>query len=434
MRHLEHVRAIAFEYDQRLGGSVRQFVDEITRRRAEPDEMEPSLADESQNAVRILSVHAAKGLEFDTVILPDLSFPTTAARPRSSSRWKSRAAWCSPGAPNRSPRNFRFAGDEKLKKVSLAARGGGDAAPVLRRRHAREDRRRLRLQPPRRDEERRLPQVPHRRARHGQGDARGDVARGGPRGARDRRRAGGIREDVDVQAAAARTRHAALRRRHWKRSWLRRQVVSLTDLLARRDGDPRPSPRWRRGAPDRAIVPPASCCIACSNCGTARSDHEPLLRQLAVEAAADADAVTRVRKRLATIARSPMLQRIARAETIGREVAVHFVEDGIPVERRIDRILREQMDGAPHDLVIDYKSGTADPQRVNRDREQVERYCRAVAAITGDACAGALWYIDLESDEVVEVDFAAGTTSKASPQRHSAAEPQPKPPLGGGSE
>ena len=76
LRHLEHVRAIAFEYDQKVGGSVRQFVDEIERRRGEPDEMEPSLADESKNAVRILSVHAAKGLEFDTVILPDLAFTT----------------------------------------------------------------------------------------------------------------------------------------------------------------------------------------------------------------------------------------------------------------------------------------------------------------------------------------------------------------------
>src|SRR5258706_4294815 len=37
--------------------------------------MEPSLIDEAQNAMRILTVHAAKGLEFETVILPDLDFP-----------------------------------------------------------------------------------------------------------------------------------------------------------------------------------------------------------------------------------------------------------------------------------------------------------------------------------------------------------------------
>ncbi|HEY8713044.1 MAG TPA: UvrD-helicase domain-containing protein, partial [Thermoanaerobaculia bacterium] len=76
LRHLEHLRAIAFTYDQTSAGSLRQFVAEIDRRRNEPDEMEPSLADDDSKAVRILSVHAAKGLEFDTVILPDLSFPS----------------------------------------------------------------------------------------------------------------------------------------------------------------------------------------------------------------------------------------------------------------------------------------------------------------------------------------------------------------------
>jgi ATP-dependent exoDNAse (exonuclease V) beta subunit len=74
LRHLEHLRSIAFDFDLRSGGSVRQFVDEIQNRRREPEEMEPVLADETQNAVRILSVHAAKGLEFETVILPDLAF------------------------------------------------------------------------------------------------------------------------------------------------------------------------------------------------------------------------------------------------------------------------------------------------------------------------------------------------------------------------
>ena len=74
LRHVEHVRAIAFTYDQKVGGSVRQFVDEIARRRDIPDEIEPSLLDETSDAVRILTIHAAKGLEFETVIVPDLEF------------------------------------------------------------------------------------------------------------------------------------------------------------------------------------------------------------------------------------------------------------------------------------------------------------------------------------------------------------------------
>src|SRR5213078_1562862 len=73
-RHLDHVRAIAFDYQQNIGGSLRQFVDEIARRRDEPEESEPLLIDDDENAVRILTVHTAKGLEFDTVIIPDMTF------------------------------------------------------------------------------------------------------------------------------------------------------------------------------------------------------------------------------------------------------------------------------------------------------------------------------------------------------------------------
>ena len=124
-------------------------------------------------------------------------------------------------------------------------------------------------------------------------------------------------------------------------------------------------------------------------------------RRLAVEAMAIAAAMIaapcfRARNAYA-------IQRIARAETIGREFSVHFVENGTLVERRIDRLLREPIDGAKRNLVIDYKSGTADPERVARDREQVERYCRAITAITGNPCAGALWYIALESDSVIDL-------------------------------
>src|SRR6185436_12826468 len=123
-----------------------------------------------------------------------------------------------------------------------------------------------------------------------------------------------------------------------------------------------------------------------------RADVEPLLRQLAIEAGVENDAVARVRQRLATIARSPMLQRIAAAETLGREFPVRFTEDGTIVERRIDRLLRER----EQDLVIDYKSGQPEPARVTKDRAQVEKYCAAVTAITGRPCAGVLWYIDLD--------------------------------------
>ena len=94
-----------------------------------------------------------------------------------------------------------------------------------------------------------------------------------------------------------------------------------------------------------------------------------------------------------------MFLRIANAETVGREVPIRFVANGVAQERRIDRLLRE----SERELVVDYKSGVPDPNRVAKDRDQVARYCTAVAAITGRECAGAIWYVDLERDEVVEV-------------------------------
>src|SRR5581483_7523263 len=70
LRALEQLRAAAFAYDQNAGGSARQFVAEVARRRELPPETEPSLLDEATNAVRVLTIHGAKGLEFDTVIVP----------------------------------------------------------------------------------------------------------------------------------------------------------------------------------------------------------------------------------------------------------------------------------------------------------------------------------------------------------------------------
>jgi len=130
-----------------------------------------------------------------------------------------------------------------------------------------------------------------------------------------------------------------------------------------------------------------------------RTDVEPLLQQLASESAANADAVLRVRKRLSTIARSSTLQRIANAETIGGEVPVRFIEEETLVERRIDRLIREN----GSEVVIDYKSGRAEPERVEKDRVQDAHYCHTISEITGRDCSGLLWYIDVDHDAVVEV-------------------------------
>ncbi|HEY6139824.1 MAG TPA: PD-(D/E)XK nuclease family protein, partial [Thermoanaerobaculia bacterium] len=117
---------------------------------------------------------------------------------------------------------------------------------------------------------------------------------------------------------------------------------------------------------------------------------EPLAASIAREQDVDEGAL---RARVAALETSAIFRRIAAAETVGREVAIRFLLDGAPVERRIDRWIREG-DG---DVVVDYKSG--DP--TERDREQVSAYCEALARITGRATRGLLWYI--EGDRSIEL-------------------------------
>jgi ATP-dependent exoDNAse (exonuclease V) beta subunit len=130
--------------------------------------------------------------------------------------------------------------------------------------------------------------------------------------------------------------------------------------------------------------------------GTASA--EPHLQQAATELGADNETILRVRKRLQTIPQSPTFQRLQRAETIGREFPVRFLDEhGVLVERRIDRLLRE----TDRELVVDYKSTGAEPARIKKDRDQVERYCHAISAITNRPCDGVVWYV--EEDVAVEV-------------------------------
>ena len=389
-RHLEHVRAIAFEYDERIGGSVRQFIEEVDRRRDEPDETEPSLADESQNAVRILSVHAAKGLEFETVILPDL-------------------AVMSP------PDGLNLFSVEEPKRLVLNGRADSISshflglAEISGQREDAESRRLFYVAVTRAitdvvfvcnpDEKRSVGF--HRSLIEALGIDKKSFASWWPAEGREVRQTdiGPVAfEKVELRGTASNKR----RRLHdtaLESSLASSAIVPaeipppplVTDRLGRQQ-----IAALRAGARNRAA---GVLLHRVLELWDGHSPYEPLLNQLAIEAAADPDAVTRVRHRLATITRSPTLHRIARAQTLGRELTIRFLQNGTPVERRIDRLIREQ----DRDLVIDYKSGAREPKRVEKDRDQVARYCTAVAAMTGRPCEGIVWYVDLERDEVEEV-------------------------------
>ncbi|HEX7707352.1 MAG TPA: UvrD-helicase domain-containing protein [Thermoanaerobaculia bacterium] len=414
LRHLEHIRQIAFEYDLRAGGSVRQFVDEITRRRSEPEEMEPTLLDDSQNAVRIMTVHAAKGLEFETVIMPDLEFAAgggdavqlfTVEEPKSlvlSGRAESISA------------GFRLAEGEPLRKIASR----------------RED-----------AEMRRLFYVGVTRAMtdvvfvtslsdqtkasgflkclyESLGVDRAELMTMIPAEGRELRETPigtiAVERSTAVEGAAAELHDAAdsttapqarsIRRRRLLDAELERDLaagplvpdaISLPAAVAERLSPSELASR-RLGAKHRAAGLLLHRFLELWN-GT--DEVEPLLRQIAVEAAAEPDVVSRVRRRVTAVTRSPVFQRILQAETIGREFPIRFIEEGTPVERRIDRLIREN----GGEIVVDYKSGKPAAARLVRDREQIERYCRAIREITGRPCEGLIWYIDLENDVVVEV-------------------------------
>jgi ATP-dependent helicase/nuclease subunit A len=409
LRHLEHLRSIAFTYDQKSNGSLRQFVAEIDRRRNEPDEMEPSLADDDSNAVRILSAHAAKGLEFDTVILPDLSFPL-----RGNDSLQVIAV--------EDPRSLVITGS--VQTLSAQFRFTNAQAPLKDVGREREE-----------AEMRRLFYVAVTRAKSGvvfvcnpAGKREGFLAcltetfglektlfetmwpAGGGLATVPLRAAGRIVPALFEKLPPGET--GSVQR-------MRLRDRELEQRMGSGDLAPLELPPLARTietltAADAAIGRAAAANRAGGillhrllELWDGDADIEPLMRSLVTESGAETQAITTVRRRLRTLRRSPAFDRIVRGETIARELPIRFVdENGAVVERRIDRILREN----GREVVVDYKSGTPDQDRLTRDRDQVTRYCAAVQRMTGRPCSGLLWYIDGDRDELMEVLAPAAAT------------------------
>jgi ATP-dependent helicase/nuclease subunit A len=364
LRHLEHVRTIAFQYDQKSGGSVRQFVDEIARRRSDPDEMEPNLADDANDAVRILTVHAAKGLEFETVILPDLEFPNKAAE--------------------------AFVVEEP---PSLVLRG---QVETLSSYYRRADGVQLKEIAKEREEAemRRLFYVAVTRAMR-------DVVFVVGQNARKMGFQKCVAEIIEWGIPVVVEKVAPLEAMQQRRRRLRDAELEHDLLLA-------PIAPLECGSKAAAFVVDESGGFAAAlqrktgillhrvlERWDGSSPVDPLINSLAAEQGIEREVAARVRQRLAIVAKSETLQRIARAETIGREVPIAILENGNVIERRIDRWLREK----DNDLVIDYKSGAPS----ENDRQQVEQYRRAITAMTGRPCTGLLWYIGTDQDQIVEL-------------------------------
>ena len=402
-KHLEHLRTIAFQYDEKIGGSLRQFIDEIERRREEPDETEPSLADDDSNAVRIMTVHAAKGLEFDTVILPDLVFPTKIADKQSLFVVEEPRSLVMTGRAQSISAHYRLTpGGQRLKSIS----GEREEA-----------------------ETRRLFYVAVTRAitdvvfvcntssfqKNGFfGCLAGTF--GFEKDSFDSLWPGDAGREVRSLQVAGTVLPAAFEKmsiRDVARRTVRRlRDAALEESLAKGEIV---EPSLAMPPPSESSLTPAEAAIARASSknrlagillhrflerwdSSAQSDS--LLTKLAGEMGAPAPAVEVVRRRIAALRTSPTLTRLERAETIGRELPIRFVDDtGKLVEKRIDRLIREE----GREIVVDYKSGAPTPDRLEDDRDQVRRYCRAIAAMTGRPCGGWIWYVDASLDELVIV-------------------------------
>ena len=392
LRHLEHLRTLAFGYDQRTGGSVRQFVDEITHRRGgEPDEMEPSLVDEASNAIRILTVHTAKGLEFDTVILPDLEFPVKSAElflvenPRSLvlrgqvetlSAHYGRAG----SVPLKDIGSLRDEAETRRLFYVAVTRAKSEVAFVTNAKPRKEgfvkyvDQLFDLASAP-------WPADPGRVARM--------VAIGG--------------ESVPIAYEHVATEGGGVRTRRRLADASREAELAALPVVPPSLPAPAPSPEIldvaevvirRSSAQKRAA---GILLHRILELWDGKTIVEPLLLSAAAEQGVDDATIKLVRKRLARVAKSKTFRRIAAAETLGRELPIIIEQNGTAVERRIDRYLRE----GESDLIVDYKSGEPSAWRLQADREQVARYCSAMTAITGRGCTGLLWYIDVDIDREV---------------------------------
>lgn len=397
MAHVEHFRDLALEYDLKASGSLRQFVDEIDRRREEADEPEPNLLDPKAEAIQVMTVHSAKGLEFDRVILPDLAgrlyfdpirmhaieHPRTlvftgSAEPLGA-RFREADGMslheiCRQRASTETDRLFYVAVTRARTDVTFVCKPDKMQDTGFWSSLQRIFNLDSKLLP------REFPGEPGVRKRAfflTEGTILAafhrfdEIETTADENARfvDESVAEAARADsssIDAPAGISRLSVADSRRK-LAASRKRSGGIILHRILERWDG-------------------------------TVQS-VDALLEALSIEQRFDRSD-PELRKRLEKLAASPVMKRIRTAETVGRELPIYFLDpDGTPRAGRIDRLLRE--DGKY--LVVDYKTGPAYDARLEEDRLQVQRYCRAVETMTSTPVTGILWYIGPESDEAVEV-------------------------------
>ena len=350
--------------------------------------MEPSLADDTDDAIRILTIHTAKGLEFDTVILPDLEFPSP--------------------PPNiflvDEPRSLVLTGQVETLSASDTRSGTKSLKDIGAQREEAETRRLFYVAVTRAKEEVVfVAGAPQKRGFYKYVDETFNPSSiawpDGPS------------RMINMLTIGSDTIPIAFERATGEGAGVRtRRRLADASLEAELASSPIVEPSLPSPAALPAILPRAEVLTRRASAlkrgagillhrvleiWDGRSPIDPLLKSLAAEQGVDGATAALVRKRLGVLPKSETFARITNAEPLGREVPL-LTPNG---ERRIDRLVRE---GAA-DLVVDYKSGQPSDERIERDRAQVANYCAAMSAITGRACKGLVWYIDVDVDRAIEV-------------------------------
>ena len=128
MANVRKLMRMAREFEADEGRDLRGFIDAFAERDAlEAREGEAPLEAEALDAVRMMTVHRAKGLEFPVVCVADLGKDGREDDGRLRSR--TTAAW---GAASRASAGRWTASGWRLKAQGKVA-GGGGAAHLLRR-------------------------------------------------------------------------------------------------------------------------------------------------------------------------------------------------------------------------------------------------------------------------------------------------------------
>jgi ATP-dependent helicase/nuclease subunit A len=405
--HLERVLELAATFDEETEGSLAEFVDELAARREQFAESEPPITDESADAIRIMTVHGSKGLEFDTVILADLAFSVRSdeltvfatSEPEHlvfSGNLESISAWACRTPDNEELRTVK-AGRQKAEEERLfyvaATRAKSELVFVVTE-----------------DSKSGSGFMKHLQTIFGKDSLASRLTAAGAPEWRTLPLAGGFGAiDAWFEYAGVDEGGEAI---PWISDARAAELVAEREEIVPLEGEPGRD-EVIAGTPKVMERDEASRRAAASHNRHAgillhrvleiwdgeTESIDDLTDTLGREGGVEAGEADLVRRRLHRVADSAVLQRLRGMETVGREITIHYIENGRVREGRIDRLLRD----GDRLVVLDYKSGKPDAQRIERDSEQVRRYCELVGRDRGEPVSGLLWYIDLDADEAVDV-------------------------------